>query len=142
MLPARLWTNKKVFVSLPEWVFWNASRQLERKPYPGNREGRPGGRLIAIHEILTHLLPTMSSPDIKPATEPLAVPVAFIAFNRPDYTRRVLELIRRARPQTLFLITDGPRTDRPGEAARCQEVRKILEDLIDWPCTVHRNHAN
>jgi len=98
-------------------------------------------RLIEIHEIRPNLLSTMSSPDIHPATGPLTTPIAFFGFNRPDYTRRVLEVIRRARPQTLFLIADGARPNHPGETVRCQDVLKILEDLVDWPCAIHRNFA-
>jgi hypothetical protein len=66
------------------------------------------------------------------------VPVALFAFNRADTTARVFEAIRRARPQTLFLVCDGPRPDRPGE---CDAVRSILEG-VDWPCDVRRDYAS
>ncbi len=65
-------------------------------------------------------------------------PVAFIIFNRPDYTRRVFAEIRKARPAHLFIIADGPRT--PAETAICEETRAVVAD-VDWPCEVHRNYA-
>jgi hypothetical protein len=70
----------------------------------------------------------------------LTTPVAFIVFNRPETTRAVFARIRAARPSTLLLIADGPRTERPGEAERCAEAREIVSE-IDWPCEVHRNFS-
>lgn len=61
------------------------------------------------------------------------VPVLFLVFNRPETTLRVFEAIRQARPKCLFLVADGPRPDRPDDAARCEEVRNICS-RIDWPC--------
>ena len=68
-------------------------------------------------------------------------PVALIVFNRPDTTRRVFDAIAAARPEKLFLIADGPRADRPGEAERCSEVRKIISN-VNWPCDVQTNFAS
>ena len=67
--------------------------------------------------------------------------VAFIVFNRPEVTRRVLARIRDARPPTLFVIADGPRAGKPGEVERCAEVRAIIDELTDWPCEVRRNYS-
>jgi len=68
-------------------------------------------------------------------------PVAFIIFNRPKCTRRVFERIREARPEKLYLIADAPRADKPSEAEKCAETRRIVEEMIDWPCEVHKNYA-
>lgn len=62
-------------------------------------------------------------------------PVLFLVFNRPEPTRRVFETIRKARPARLYIAADGARAGRPGEAARCEEVRSIVRD-VDWPCEV------
>lgn len=67
-------------------------------------------------------------------------PVALIVFNRPDTTRRVFDAIAAARPEKLFLIADGPRADRPGEAERCAEVRKIISN-VNWPCDVQTDFS-
>ncbi|MGL4541149.1 MAG: hypothetical protein ACRCUI_01400, partial [Polymorphobacter sp.] len=71
----------------------------------------------------------------------MAVPVAMIVFNRPEVTRRVFDAVARARPAQLFVIADGARADRAGEAARVAQVRAIF-DAVDWPCTVHRNFSD
>ncbi len=71
----------------------------------------------------------------------LKTPVAFLVFNRPDTTQRVFEEIRRARPQKLLVVADGPRTGRPGEADSCKAVRSII-DTVDWPCEVLKNYSD
>ncbi|OBK43450.1 methyltransferase type 11 [Mycobacterium sp. 1081908.1] len=38
------------------------------------------------------------------------------------------------------MIADGPRADRPGEAAKCAATRAII-DAVDWDCEVHRNFS-
>ena len=65
----------------------------------------------------------------------LTAPVLFIIFNRPDTTARVFDQIRKAAPPKLYVAADGPRTGVPGEAERCRETRKII-DNVDWPCEV------
>lgn len=67
-------------------------------------------------------------------------PVAFFVFNRPATTRRVFERIRAARPPRLLVVADGPRADRPGEAARCAEARAAA-GAVDWPCQVDTHYA-
>jgi hypothetical protein len=63
------------------------------------------------------------------------VPVLFLIFNRPDTTARVFEAIRAAQPARLYVAADGPRCDRPGEAERCEQARRIAT-TVDWPCEV------
>lgn len=65
----------------------------------------------------------------------LTPPILFLVFNRPDTTARVFDAIRAAQPTRLYIAADGPRADRPGEAERCAEVRRIAT-AVDWPCEV------
>jgi hypothetical protein len=71
----------------------------------------------------------------------LETPVALIIFNRPDTTARVFAEIARARPRQLFVIADGPRADREGEAERCAAARAVVE-RVDWECEVRRNYSD
>jgi hypothetical protein len=48
----------------------------------------------------------------------LKTPVVFLVFNRPELTARVFAEIRRARPERLLIVADGPRAGRVGEGAR------------------------
>jgi hypothetical protein len=70
----------------------------------------------------------------------LQTPVALMLFKRPDTTARVFQAIRQAQPPKLFLIADGARADRPGEAEQCAATRAIVEQ-VDWDCQVFRNYA-
>lgn len=62
-------------------------------------------------------------------------PVLFTIFNRPDVTFKVFEEIKRAQPPRLYIAADGPRADRPDDAALCREAREILKQ-VDWECEV------
>src|ERR1700757_1916184 len=70
---------------------------------------------------------------------PLTTPVALIFFKRPEVTASVFKRIAEARPQTLLLIADGPRTKE--EAAACAETRKLVEQ-VDWDCRVLKNYSD
>jgi hypothetical protein len=67
----------------------------------------------------------------------LDVPVVLVVFNRPDRVAEVFDVVRAARPATLLVVADGPRTDHPDDPARCRAVRAVVE-RVDWPCEVVR----
>jgi hypothetical protein len=71
----------------------------------------------------------------------MKTPVAFIIFNRPDTTNRVFEEIVKAKPSTLLIVADGPRTDKPGDIEKCSAARAVVEK-IDWDCEVLRNYSD
>ncbi|MGI6494601.1 MAG: hypothetical protein ACOX5G_00645 [Kiritimatiellia bacterium] len=66
---------------------------------------------------------------------PPCAPILLVGFNRPDFLREQLRAIAPAKPGRVFLAVDGPRPDRPGEAARCEASRNAVH-AIDWPCQV------
>lgn len=66
---------------------------------------------------------------------PLTTPVLFLIFNRPDTTQKVFNAIRQAKPKLFFVAADGPREDKEGEKEKCEQVRKIVEQ-VDWGCEV------
>ena len=78
----------------------------------------------------------MPTPCLLRAPEHTA-PILLIVFNRPQTTRRVFEAVRRARPARLYVAADGPRPDRPTDAARCAETRALIKEGVDWPCELH-----
>jgi hypothetical protein len=80
-------------------------------------------------------------PAQPPGLPALRTPVVFLVFNRPDCTARSLAAIRAARPAKLYVVADGPRAGRPGEAALCGQVRALVEEGVDWPCEVVRDYA-
>jgi hypothetical protein len=62
----------------------------------------------------------------------LVTPVLFLVFNRPDFTRKVFEEIRRARPPQLFVAADGPREGHPEDIELCRQTRDLIR--VDWDC--------
>jgi hypothetical protein len=71
----------------------------------------------------------------------LNTPVVFLVFNRPVTTQKVFDEIKKAKPKKLFIIADAPRDNVPGEKAKCDEVKKIVES-VNWDCEVKRNYAD
>ncbi|MCC5665177.1 glycosyltransferase family 2 protein [Nostoc sp. CHAB 5784] len=71
----------------------------------------------------------------------MQTPVTFIIFKRPQITEKVFEAIRQAKPTKLFVIADGPRTDRENEAEKCEATRAIIE-RVDWECEVIKNYSD
>lgn len=66
----------------------------------------------------------------------LTTPVLFLIFNRLDTTKKVFAEIRKAKPKQLFIASDGPRENKPGEKEIVERVRKYVLSHIDWPCEV------
>lgn len=67
----------------------------------------------------------------------LETPVLLLAFSRPDTTRRVLERIREAAPVRIYVACDAARNGRTEEAEKVAAVRRLVTELVDWPCELH-----
>ncbi len=63
------------------------------------------------------------------------VPILILLFNRPDTTQEVFDQVKKMRPLKLFIAADGARENVKGEKERCEEAKKIVNQ-IDWPCEV------
>lgn len=68
----------------------------------------------------------------------LSTPVAFLIFNRPKLTEIVFEAIRKAKPQKLLVVADGPRFQE--EIENCQKAREVITQ-VDWNCEVLTNFS-
>ena len=71
----------------------------------------------------------------------LFTPVVFIIYNRPDKTEIVFNAIRKAQPETLYIIADGPKKNNTGDNEKCSAVKRICNS-IDWNCKVFTNYAD
>ena len=67
-------------------------------------------------------------------------PVLLIMFNRPHKAAQVFEKIRQVRPPKLFIVVDGARPNRPGEAEKVQQCR-AFKDRVDWECDLKVDFA-
>ena len=64
------------------------------------------------------------------------VPVRVNIWIRPECQKRQFEVIKKARPSVLFLVSDGGRNEKEWEAIR--KNRELIDGGIDWDCTVYR----
>lgn len=63
-------------------------------------------------------------------------PILVMAFNRPDHLAVLLDRLREAEPQRVYVAVDGPRPDRDGEEARVRQCQELVGS-INWSCEVH-----
>ncbi len=68
------------------------------------------------------------------------VPILIQIFVRPEKLKRVFDAVRNAKPQILFLVSDGPRPNYPDDLSLNEECKRMVEN-IDWECTVYRNYS-
>ena len=59
-----------------------------------------------------------------------------MAFNRTDHVKQSMSVIRKYQPDKVYLEADGPRLNMPGEKETCEETRRAMLEMIDWPCEV------
>lgn len=67
-------------------------------------------------------------------------PIALIIFNRPNETELVFSEIRKVRPQKLFLIADGARSDHSDDIEFVNRTREIASN-VDWDCDLFTNFS-
>lgn len=58
-------------------------------------------------------------------------PVLLITFNRPEHTKRVLEVILAAKPKDLYVFQDGSREGNENDRVKCAEVRQVVGELTN-----------
>ena len=68
------------------------------------------------------------------------VPVKTNIWIRPECQRRQFEIIKKARPSILFLMSDGGRNDEEWEAI--YQNRKMYDEEVDWDCTIYKRYAD
>src|SRR5262245_21941551 len=71
----------------------------------------------------------------------MQTPVVVCLFNRPEPLTEVIKAVAAMRPPKLYLVADGPRADRAGDAEACESARRVAT-AVDWPCEVHTDFAS
>ena len=72
--------------------------------------------------------------------ERFSTAIVIITYNRPNLLQKVLEVVKKVSPQTIYLIVDGVKENDLENEQKNREVKKILDD-IDWCENIHRNYA-
>lgn len=64
------------------------------------------------------------------------VPVKINIWIRTECQKKQFEIIKKARPSILFIQSDGGRNQKEWDAI--YQNRKLIDEGIDWDCTVYR----
>lgn len=69
----------------------------------------------------------------------METPVVIVLFRRPSMTRNLINILRKVKPKEVFVIADGPSTDK--DRILCQSTRNEVNS-IDWDCKIHKKYAD
>ncbi len=69
----------------------------------------------------------------------MSTPVLLITFNRPAYVRQMIDALRVANIQNLYVFKDGPRPNNQNDYNASKEIECIINN-IDWECSVKTNY--
>ena len=64
------------------------------------------------------------------------VPVEINIWIREECQKQQFDIIKKAKPSILFIISDGGRNEKEWNAIRAN--RKMIDEGIDWECTIYR----
>ena len=92
--------------------------------------------------MLNWILKRKPSPESSASAPAFETPIAIVFFNRPGHVLKLMDSLRPLRPNRHFLIADGPRAKRPGEAELCATSRRAALDSIDWPAKVETSFSD
>ena len=68
-------------------------------------------------------------------------PILIIFWRRADAVAKVIESLRPLAPSRLFLACDGPRQGDGDEHSKVQQARSLVDQLIDWPCSIEKRFS-
>jgi len=67
----------------------------------------------------------------------MSVPILLLTFNRPDYFSKVYDQVKKYKPETLLVYSDGPRTDYPSDIEKINKCRLLVNE-IDYYCDIKK----
>lgn len=70
----------------------------------------------------------------------MKTPVAIVFFNRIEPLKKLVARLCEVRPPKVYLISDGARSGRVGEAEKVAQCREFMMNL-PWPCKIINNFA-
>jgi hypothetical protein len=62
-------------------------------------------------------------------------PVLIIIFNRPEKFQKLIESLKKIKPNQIYIFADGPRQDNNKDLELCKQTRKIISK-INWSCKI------
>ena len=65
----------------------------------------------------------------------MKLPILILAFNRPEETSILFELLSKIKPDKIYINQDGPRNNNKKDYALCEKVKNIVINP-NWECKV------
>lgn len=71
--------------------------------------------------------------------EAFDIPIVLFIFKREHKSVEIIREIKKVKPKKLYLVADGGRNE--SEHQRALRCRELVENEIDWECTVIKDYA-
>lgn len=68
----------------------------------------------------------------------MSISVVVFIYKRHNNFNEIVSSLHTYAPSRIYIVADGPKI---GEEGDCDRTRHKLEELIDWPCQVHKNYS-
>jgi len=62
------------------------------------------------------------------------IPILFLVYNRPQHTKKVLEVLEVLQPRKLYVAADGPKNTNQ-DIELCNETRSVIKS-VNWKCEI------
>ena len=60
-------------------------------------------------------------------------PILIITFNRPDFFKKVISVLKKIKPKKIYFKIDGPRLGNKNDEEQILKTKKIINE-IQWRC--------
>lgn len=72
----------------------------------------------------------------------IQTPVCIFIFLRKSQSLNLVSKIREVHPPRLYIVGEGPRPGRDGEADKVNDIRKAVQMAVDWNCEIKTNYVS
>ena len=63
------------------------------------------------------------------------IPILIVAFNRPGKFQKLINNLKKIKPNKIYIFADGPRIDNNDDLKLCKKTRTIVSE-INWQCKI------
>lgn len=63
------------------------------------------------------------------------IPILIIVFNRPEKFQKLINNLKKIKPDNIYIFADGPRIGNNKDKELCKQTRAIVSE-INWQCKV------
>tara|TARA_B100002019_G_C21133716_1_gene529632 strand:- start:22 stop:918 length:897 start_codon:yes stop_codon:yes gene_type:complete len=60
-------------------------------------------------------------------------PILIITFNRPDFLKKIISVLKKIKPKKIYFKIDGPRQGNKNDEVQILKTKKIINE-IQWRC--------